>query len=323
MRRHVQRVGDGGRDPRVGVGGREPVQGQLRKVVGMDDVVREARMPGLLGQELLQKGARLDLVRVGLVAGWRRGQQGQAVEDRRFVVLRVPEVDLLVRLLPGAGAGREGHRVRVAVDEIDRAQEILLPIGPRADGPGLVEQPPHARHVPGRLPERVVEAHGDPPVAHHAPGIGFDHLRERLLGLLVPEGVEDGDREVELLLGRGRARDREVDPAELARVARRVDVLVLRRWLRARRIRREHQQAEATDSKSSHPAPPWGRHDSRQGGPPLRRFLTPPLPRSIIGRYPSSRPFPAPPRPQGKQARPSGNPAVEPGSAETYENRPA
>ena len=220
VRRHVLRVGDGGRDPRVGVGGREPVQRQLGKVVGVDDVVREARMAGLLGQQLLQHGPCLDLVRVRLVGGRCGGQQGQAVEDRRFVVLRVPEVDLLVRLLPGAGAGRERHRLRVPEDDVDRAQELPLPVGSRAQGPGLVEQPPHAGHLPGRLPERVIEAHGDSPVAHHALGIGLHHLRERLLGLLVPEGMEDRDREVELVLGRGRARDREMDPAELARVAR-------------------------------------------------------------------------------------------------------
>jgi hypothetical protein len=191
-----------------------------------------------------------------------------------------------VRLLPGTGAGQERHRVRVPVADADRAQEFPLPLGSPADGPGFLEQPLHAGHLPGRLPERVIEAHGDPPVAHHALGIGLDHLRERLLRLLVPEGVEDRDREVELLLGRGRARDREVDPPELARVTRGVDVLRGQRLrggrLRSGRCRSEERQTKTPDGEWSHLAPPWadsshpeirGLHATRFPGGTLTRTV--------------------------------------------------
>ena len=140
------------------------------------------------------------------------------------MVLGIAEVDLLVRLRPGAGTGRERHRLGIPVDDLDCGQEIPLPIGPRTDGPGLLEQRPHAGHLHWRLPERVIVAHGHPPVAHHALRIGLDHQAERLLGLLVGEGVEESDREVELLLRRGGAGNGKGHPAELTRVARFVDV---------------------------------------------------------------------------------------------------
>src|SRR5215470_20415011 len=65
------------------------------------------------------------------------------------------------------------------------------------------------------LPERIVDAHGDAPVAHRTARILRRDRGERLLRLLVPEGVQERDGALEVVLDGGRARDGEVHAAEL------------------------------------------------------------------------------------------------------------
>ena len=84
VRRHVLRVRRRGRDLRVATRGVEALVGDGREVVAVDQVVGHSRMLGLLGEDLLEDGRGLELVRVRLVVGIERHVQGQRVEDRRL-----------------------------------------------------------------------------------------------------------------------------------------------------------------------------------------------------------------------------------------------
>src|SRR5262249_46320942 len=109
--------------------------------------------------------------------------------------------------------------VRVPIVRVDRRDVVLLARGRGQaarfleGGSALLQ---HRRA--GRLPERIVDAHRDAPVGHRAIGVAHGDRGERLYRLLVPEGVEQRDRALEIRLDRGRARGGEVYGAELLTV---------------------------------------------------------------------------------------------------------
>ena len=86
VRRHVQRVrrrwGDRGVTPRR----RQPLLHQLGVVVRVNQVVRGAGVIGTRLEEGLEDAAGLELFGEGLVRGERVRDQGQRVEDLRFIV---------------------------------------------------------------------------------------------------------------------------------------------------------------------------------------------------------------------------------------------
>ena len=75
VRRHVQGVRRRGRDPGITPRGRKRQNRQLRRIVAVDHVVRDARMVRLLRQNAIQDLGRLFLVGVILIGGGRRTDQ--------------------------------------------------------------------------------------------------------------------------------------------------------------------------------------------------------------------------------------------------------
>src|SRR5204862_5067407 len=67
VRRHVQRVRRVGSDAGVALGGRHALLRDRRRVIAVDEVVRDARMVRILGELLLQYRRRLERIAVGLV----------------------------------------------------------------------------------------------------------------------------------------------------------------------------------------------------------------------------------------------------------------
>src|SRR5439155_5899701 len=61
----------------------------------MDDVVRHSGVVRLLGEYLFEDRARLQLVGVGLVGRGGGGFQGEGIEDRRLIVVRIARVQTL------------------------------------------------------------------------------------------------------------------------------------------------------------------------------------------------------------------------------------
>src|ERR1035438_7922203 len=72
---------------------------QNRIVVGMDDVVREPWMSGLLKEDRLENLGCFPLIRVSLVVVGGVRDQRQGVKGGRFAVLRIPAVQRLHRSL--------------------------------------------------------------------------------------------------------------------------------------------------------------------------------------------------------------------------------
>jgi hypothetical protein len=83
----VQRVRRRRRDLRIPLRSGQAAGRQRREIIAVDDVVGDSRMIGLLGKDLLQDCARLELARIRLVSVIRRLIQRQGVENRRLGVI--------------------------------------------------------------------------------------------------------------------------------------------------------------------------------------------------------------------------------------------
>src|SRR5208337_4178869 len=81
MRGHMQRMRSRGSDAGVGSGGCEAAGCELLAVAGMDEVVRDSGVIGILAIERLKQSGGLLLLEMSLV-GWRRvGDQRERVKD--------------------------------------------------------------------------------------------------------------------------------------------------------------------------------------------------------------------------------------------------
>jgi hypothetical protein len=80
MRRHVQGVRSRGSDLRVTASGGQSELRQLRLVVGVNQIMRDAGMVGLDGKQLLQNGGGLLAIGKSRVVVRLGGQQGERVE---------------------------------------------------------------------------------------------------------------------------------------------------------------------------------------------------------------------------------------------------
>ena len=216
MGRHVERVRRGGRELGVAVGRLQPALGERRVVVGMDQVVHDARVVRLARELRLQDLGRLELPRVGLVGRQCCDVERERMVDRGLGVVRIARVELRHRLLVGQHARAMVLGVGIAVELRERGDVARLA---RALGPKLarlLQRCPTLGQVLGRRRRERVgeERHGDPPMGHRAFGIALQHLGERVVRGLVPERMLQLHRLVEGLLRLGRAGDREVDRAE-------------------------------------------------------------------------------------------------------------
>ena len=214
----MKRVGRRRRDGRVAPGRGEALVRDRGIVVAVDQIVGDARMLWLLGEDLLEHARGLQLVGVGLVRRQRGRVEGERVEDRRLTVLGVTRRELLHRLPVGERAGAVVHRGGVFVERLDRGDVVALARHPGARGLCPLDGGPAVgerlrRRRPG---ERIAEqVHRDAPVGDRAAGILLRDGHERVRGRLEPEGVEHGDRALEVRLNRGAARSRETHRADL------------------------------------------------------------------------------------------------------------
>ena len=210
------------RDVSIAQRRRQSVFGHLRRVVGVDQVVRHPRMIRQFRPHLFEDRARLLLIGVGLVRRRRSCNQGERIERAAFPIVGIAQVYLLHRFFIGDGAGAVIDLVIVPVEGCDRRDVIALAIGLLLRGHRLLDRrrPRLQRRRIGRVPQRVPVAHRDAPIAHSAIRLDLGDGGKGLDRLLVPEGVQDPDGLVELLLGGRAAGNRKLDLAAPGRGGR-------------------------------------------------------------------------------------------------------
>ena len=158
-------------DPRVAAGGIEAAVGKRRKVVAVDDVVRDARVLRHLSEDRLENFCSFLLPRVRLVRRHRERDtvQRECVEDRRLAVFRILRRQRGHRLLEGKKTRDVVDRVRLVVIDAERLD--VVPLSARRSFGGtsrgrwreLLERAACGRQILLR-PERMVEAHRLAPV---------------------------------------------------------------------------------------------------------------------------------------------------------------
>jgi hypothetical protein len=63
--------------------------GEHRVVVAVDEVMRDAGMVGLLGEDFVENFACLLLVGIGPVRGWRGRQESEGIKNRGFAIVGI------------------------------------------------------------------------------------------------------------------------------------------------------------------------------------------------------------------------------------------
>ena len=219
VRRHVQRVRRRRRDLRVAARRAQRVIGQRRHVVAVDDVVRDARMIGLLGVELLEDRPGLQLIRVRLVGRLRGGRERQRVEDRRLAIGRIlrGQIPHRLRVRDDARALIDRGEISVELRRGGDVAPLALRLGGRLererDG---VQALLELRRRPHDHGERIAPPRErDAPVRDRARGIRRERRLETLDGLTELEGVQQRHGAVELRLRCRRARRLEMHGPEL------------------------------------------------------------------------------------------------------------
>ena len=253
VRRHVERVRRGRRDLRVAARGVETHRGKLGLVAAVNQVMRDARLIGVLREQLVQDRNRLLPIVERRVVGRLAGEQRQRVERGGLGVVRVVAIDLLHAVGVGLRAGHVIASLGIA-EKGGGSREIslLTARGVRA-GLSLLDLRPAAIEIglAHLLPELVVEAHRGAPVRHRATRRCLRDGDELLFGFLVPERVEQRDAALEVLLHGGRTRRREPDRAELLLV-----VVVLRLLRHRGPGSKEHREGHCHYGQRLHSRPP-------------------------------------------------------------------
>ena len=155
---------------------RECRAGQLRLVVGMNQIVRHAGMIGFGGKKLFQNGCSLFAVGEGLVVVRLGSEQRERAEHCRFVIVGIGLVHFLHRIGISFGARVVVEFVGVAIESGNRRDVRFLArrggfSGPRPAlcGGRLTEATLDDGGV-GLIPELMPHAHGDSPMRHGAVG---------------------------------------------------------------------------------------------------------------------------------------------------------
>ena len=209
-----------GRDLRVTARGRHALLRDRRRVVAVDQVVRDARMVGMLLELLLEDRPGLEVGGIGLVGLQLRPRDVQGGEDLRLVVVRILRRERLV----GLGARDLARALRPSGEVVvvggHRFEVVALALGLRSHFPALVDGALSPRPVLGGgalAGERI--RHQDRGVAPGGDGAGVvlrGHLLERLLRRRVVERVQHSDAAQQFLLHRGAARVLEFHLADLS-----------------------------------------------------------------------------------------------------------
>jgi hypothetical protein len=253
MRRHVQRMGSGRRDLGVALRRIQTFVGDGGIVVEMDQVVCDARVPGLALEDRLQDRRALELVRIGLIV-WRCCDvEGDRIADLGLVVLGIPGREILHRLQVRLHAAGVRNRLVVRIEDEQGVDVVPLALRLGAERLALLQRRETEREVV--LRRRDVRVHQgaerDAPVGDGAAGIGLERLAEDLRRLAVPERVLVAHGAVEPPLRRVVARRIEVNRSESP-----VAVVLSRSsgwWERGDRKRK----CGSEEGTSHHPLPSW------------------------------------------------------------------
>ena len=190
-------------------------------VVAVDQVVRYARMLGLLLEHLLQDRGRLELVGVGFIGELRGHVERQRIKNRRLRVVGITLRQRFHRLLVRKTAGAKFDLVGVPIDQVDGGEIIALALRLGADHFGPVEpcQRVLRRLGIGLLGRERILLHGHcySPIRDRTARILLQHGGEAVDGVLGPERVQQCHCAVELFFHRGAARSLKVYFAELFR----------------------------------------------------------------------------------------------------------
>ena len=158
---------------RVAAGGEESERGKLRIVEAVNDVVRHARMLGLIRQHAVEDLRCLFLFGVGLVTRRRGAEERESVEDGCLVVLGVRRRQFFHRRFIAQRSRRVRRLVRVGVERVDGVDVSALAVGLRPRFFGLRRRFGAVLQLIGRrrLPHRMVVGHGHAPPGDAAGGI--------------------------------------------------------------------------------------------------------------------------------------------------------
>ena len=137
VRRHVPRVRHGRRNAGIAPRRRYSLLGKRREVVGVNEVVRHARMLRVLLEEFLQQRRGLDLIGVGEIAFRRRGLKRQRIIGLHLVVVGIALRHPLHRGIIGCQSGIHGDLVMVAEIGAQGLDPVALALRLRARQPAL------------------------------------------------------------------------------------------------------------------------------------------------------------------------------------------
>ena len=199
----MARVRDRRRDASVALGRCDAALRERRKVVGVNDEVRDARMLRVLLEQFFQDGDRLELVSVAHVGLRGRRLQGQRIENLYLVVVGVALRHLLHRAVVGAQAGLDVGLVMISVVSANRVDPAALAIRLRANLARLLQRNPGrvgilARRRPA---QRVAEQiHRNAPIGDGATGILLEDTLEHAARDHEPVGMDHRDTALELRL---------------------------------------------------------------------------------------------------------------------------
>ena len=171
------------RDLRVALGRGEPFLCQRRRVVEMDQIMRDAGMARLAQEDGLEDGGSLELHRVGLVARRGRDIEFDRIEDLRLVVVRIGLRHVFHCFEIGQHAAAMIDLVEVGVERRHRVDEVALTLRLRTDCLAFLDRRQPERQVGDRRRRvRIVEqAERDAPIGDPAFRVGLQHLLEQLL----------------------------------------------------------------------------------------------------------------------------------------------
>ena len=187
-------------------------------VVGVNDVMRQARMIGILLPQRLENLRRLQLRRVGLVGGQRRLVHGQRVENARFDVFGVIALHGLHGFRVGERPIAMRHRGGVLEQLADRADVGALARRRRSCGEAFLHRVASTFEQRSGLDaaERIAPlGHRDAPVRDRAIRIHAEHLVEPFCRGAVFEGMQQRHGAIEVRSRFRLARGLEIDGAEL------------------------------------------------------------------------------------------------------------
>ncbi len=193
MGRHVQGVWRGGRDRSVASCGWEPPLCEWREVIGMNDIVGDARVIGLLDEYFLQERPGLQLPGVGFVGMIDRLVQRQRIEDRRLRIIGIVLVELFHSALVGLNSRLIAALIGLLEISLHRPDVPLLARRLGACCLGLLHSFPSSRQsrtIQGQDQWVRALAHRQTPVAHGTGRVRFGDRGECLDGLWKKERMQ-------------------------------------------------------------------------------------------------------------------------------------